>query len=403
MNEFKTIINLLFTREFAKKFMAYFLLILFFYVFRWFIWIFFLTFIFSYLFYTSWNFFKQKIDYILNKYSNKYIIIFKDLLSLNMIIIIQYILFILVLFFTISNIFPQINNELSSSWSLINGFNELKGNIINISMKLDSDYDLSFTKEIETFINEIDIKIILDIIINNIKIAWKFIFDILISLFLSFIFLIDRKKLAHYLLWIKNSNFNFLYLEYNTIFKKIVNSFWLILKAQALIALVNTVFTIFGLYLLSFIHWIIFPYILTLWVIVFLCGFIPVLGTFISSIPILFIWYTLDIQNIIILWNEWSGSLVLVVELVILIMLIHFIEAYILNPRIVSNILELPVSLTFLILMASEALFWIAGLLIWIALFYFIIWLLADLDNIITKRKKIKVIETSMLDRKLKT
>jgi predicted PurR-regulated permease PerM len=40
----------------------------------------------------------------------------------------------------------------------------------------------------------------------------------------------------------------------------------------------------------------------------------------------------------------------LVFALILLILIIHTIEAYVLNPNIVSNFLELPVSLTFIIL-----------------------------------------------------
>ena len=39
-------------------------------------------------------------------------------------------------------------------------------------------------------------------------------------------------------------------------------------------------------------------------------------------------------------------------------------EAYFLNPKIVSHLFELPVSLTFVILIVSEHIFGIAGLLI---------------------------------------
>jgi len=41
----------------------------------------------------------------------------------------------------------------------------------------------------------------------------------------------------------------------------------------------------------------------------------------------------------------------------ILVAIVHFIEAYYLNPKIVSTFLELPVSLTFMILVISEYIF----------------------------------------------
>ncbi len=67
------------------------------------------------------------------------------------------------------------------------------------------------------------------------------------------------------------------------------------------------------------------------------------------------------------------------------------IEAYYLNPKIVSNFLDIPISLTFIILILSEHFFGIAGLLIGMSLFYFIIGLFQDFDKVVTKtRKKIK-------------
>jgi len=45
------------------------------------------------------------------------------------------------------------------------------------------------------------------------------------------------------------------------------------------------------------------------------------------------------------------------VTIVMLIIIIHMIEAYYLNPKIVSSFLEVPVSLTFIILIISEHFF----------------------------------------------
>jgi predicted PurR-regulated permease PerM len=190
-----------------------------------------------------------------------------------------------------------------------------------------------------------------------------------LSLLLSYIFIVDQDKLKQYFLWIKKSNFAFFYYEYADFFERIVKSFGLIFKAQSLIALANTVLTAIGLYMIWFIYsGSLFPYFITLIIIVFICWFIPVLGTFLSSIPILFIGYNLWWINVTI-------------ALILLVTIVHLIEAYYLNPKIVSNFLNIPVSLTFVILIVSEHLFWIAWLLIWVSLFYFLEWLLKDADE----------------------
>jgi predicted PurR-regulated permease PerM len=196
------------------------------------------------------------------------------------------------------------------------------------------------------------------------------------SIILSFVFLIDRFRLQKYLHGIKKSSFSFLYKEYKIILEKIVKSFWLILKAQAMIALANSILTIIWLTIIWLIHGWTFPYLLTLWLIVFIAWFIPVLWVFISSIPILIIAYSM-------IWGY-----TILIEVVLLVSIVHIIEAYYLNPKIVSRFLEIPVSLTFIVLIISEHLFWIAWLLIWVSLFYFLVWLMRDIDSSLKKNKK---------------
>ena len=96
--------------------------------------------------------------------------------------------------------------------------------------------------------------------------------------------------------------------------------------------------------------------------------------TFLSSVPIIAIWFS-------------YGGITVVVEILLMVTFIHMIEAYYLNPKIVSSYMELPISLTFLILIVSEQIMWMAGLLIWMPIFYIIVDLLKDFNNYITKVK----------------
>ena len=83
---------------------------------------------------------------------------------------------------------------------------------------------------------------------------------------------------------------------------------------------------------------------MTLSLIVFILGFIPIFGTLISSVPIILIGYG-------------YAGIDTVIGVVIMIAIIHAIEAYILNPKIVSSYVHFPVFITFLILIISEHLF----------------------------------------------
>ena len=78
-----------------------------------------------------------------------------------------------------------------------------------------------------------------------------------------------------------------------------------------------------------------------------------------------------------------------VAAIVVMIAVVHAIEAYFLNPKIVSSYMEFPVFITFIILLLSEHFLGFIGLLIGIPLFYILVDLLKDFDLYIEKIKKI--------------
>jgi predicted PurR-regulated permease PerM len=377
MYSIKNLLLSLINKKFFKKIVAYSLIIYFFYFFRDFLSTFFLIFIFSYLFYSLWNYIKTKFDTFIDRFCTvpKRWKIIKKILWLNLIIIILYILFIWIIVFIVSSLIPQLLkelSELSKTMPYITDYiNEITYKLTEIK-KLNS--ELWWT--IKQIYESKDYEVILDIL-SRLKTAWMYLLEFILSLLLSFVFIIDRKKLSKYLLWIKKSTFSFLHKEYSIIFEKIILSFGLIFKAQAMIAWANAFLTIIWLLIIWFLHWWAYPFLLTLWLIVFICWFIPVLWVFLSSIPILIVAFTL------IWWYT------VIIEVLLLIFLVHLIEAYYLNPKIVSRFLEIPVSLTFMILIVSEHIFWIAWLLIWVSLFYFIVWLLRDFDEVMMKKHKI--------------
>lgn len=376
MSKLQKFWDLIFSKAFAYKFLAYFLFVLFLVIFNDFLWIIILTFIFWYLFYSTSKYLKVKIDYAIDKlFKHKPNLLLKKIFSLNIIIILVYITFIWVIAMVVSRMIPKLIYELTH---LPQTFPFIADYVNDILDKLKE--IRKFNSELWNTINQItsssDFSIIMEIY-NRLRVFSIVFFKIILSLFLSFIFLLDREKLWKYLLNVKKSNFNFLYKEYKIIFDKVVKSFWVIIKAQATIAFVNAILTTIWLIFIWYINGWAYPYLLTLSLIVFFAWFIPVLWTFISSVPIILVWYTA-------FWDVWIRF---VIEVIALISIIHFIEAYFLNPKIVSKILSLPISMTFIILIFSENLFWMAWLLLWISLFYFILWLLSDIDSSIEKRK----------------
>ena len=115
-----------------------------------------------------------------------------------------------------------------------------------------------------------------------------------------------------------------------------------------------------------------FPYTLTLALIVFILGFIPVFGMFLSSIPIL----------LVALGN---GGIFVAIACVGMITFVHAVEAYYLNPKIVSSFIHFPMFLTFIILLTSEHFFGLIGLLVGVPLFAIFISFLGDFNSYITQ------------------
>lgn len=203
----------------------------------------------------------------------------------------------------------------------------------------------------------------------------------LIALILSYLFIIDRKKIEKFLGQIKKGNFSFLYDEWSVIAQKMGSGFGLIFKAQSIIALINAILTSIGLLIISFIHGSsTFPFIFTLSLIVFICGFIPVFGTFLSGIPILILAYGYG--------STTGDSITIVLLCVVMIAIVHAVEAYYLNPKIVSSYLHFPVFITFIILIISEHVLGFMGLLIGVPLFSILIGLIEDLDKYVSMIKK---------------
>ena len=116
-------------------------------------------------------------------------------------------------------------------------------------------------------------------------------------------------------------------------------------QAQIMIACVNTFLTALGLWILN-IH----PIVL-LSTIVFTAGLIPVLGVFISSIPILLVAFNI-------------GGLKLVAWALFIIIIVHTIEAYILNPNIFSAVLKINPVLVLMILYIGHSLFGLWGVIL---------------------------------------
>lgn len=376
MIHIKQFIALFLNRKFFKKLFAYLLLIVFIIVLQDFIGIFFLTFIFAYLAYSGAQYLYQKLQSCSNKHP-----VFRFLAkysSVNIIICLEYALSIAMIVFILHDILPQLLNEvriLSQSEFFAN-MPFLRDSLLTIQdyLEIVRDGYSELGGAFEQLLVSQDY-LFFESIFENLKTVGVIFLKWILSLVLSFVFIMDRERLDGYLLWIKKSNFKFLYAEYSIIFDKVVKSFGLILRAQSMIAFANAIMTSFWLLIIGIFFGDVFPFLLTLGLMVFIFGFVPIIWAFISSIPIVFIAYS-------------SFGLSAWIAALVLVLLVHIVEAYYLNPKIVSTFFNIPMSLTFVILLVSEHFFWLIGLLVWVSLFYFLMWLLSDINHAITKTKR---------------
>jgi predicted PurR-regulated permease PerM len=186
--------------------------------------------------------------------------------------------------------------------------------------------------------------------------------QILIALLMSLFYLLEKPRLVEFTKKFKTSKIASIYAEIEFFSLKFVGTFGKVIEAQLIIAVVNCILTTIALWIFGF------PQLGGLSIMIFLLGLIPVAGVIISLIPLVIIGYSI-------------GGIMTVLYVFIAIMIIHAIEAYILNPNLMSSKTNLPVFYTFLVLIFSEHFFGVWGLIIGIPVFVFILDVLEVTDN----------------------
>jgi predicted PurR-regulated permease PerM len=186
--------------------------------------------------------------------------------------------------------------------------------------------------------------------------------QILIALLMSLFFLLEKPRLIEFTKKFKKSKVASIYAEIEFFSAKFVGTFGKVIEAQIIIAVVNCILTTIALWIFGF------PQLGGLSIMILFLGLIPVAGVIISLIPLVIIGYSI-------------GGIMTVLYVFIAIMIIHAIEAYILNPNLMSSKTNLPVFYTFLVLIFSEHFFGVWGLIIGIPVFVFILDVLEVTDN----------------------
>lgn len=178
--------------------------------------------------------------------------------------------------------------------------------------------------------------------------------QVVMAFLLSFFLLLGKREIEHFCSKLESSNVSFLYSYYKYLGINFANTFGKMLQIQILISFINAVLSIIFLAILGFHQ------VIGLGFMMFLFGLIPVVGAIISFIPLAIIAFTL-------------GGVPKVLAVVVMIFVLHAIESYVLNPRLMAHETKLPIFLAFLTLIISEHFLGIWGMLLGIPLLMFLL------------------------------
>lgn len=170
----------------------------------------------------------------------------------------------------------------------------------------------------------------------------------LLAILFSFLIVLDLPQLSRKVAGLASTKLDFIYEEVSESIYAFAKRLGRTLEAQVLIAIVNTILTCSGAWLLGI------PNVTFLGSIVFFCSFIPVAGVFISSAPIC----------LLALQTGGDNGLQLVLLTIGMILLVHTIEAYILNPKIYGHHLRMNAVVVLIVLTICGKLFGVWGLVL---------------------------------------
>lgn len=180
---------------------------------------------------------------------------------------------------------------------------------------------------------------------------------IFLSLLLSLLLLLEKEDIAKFGRKLADSKVSFIY-DYVMYFgSNFIKTFGEVMKVQVLIAFINALASMLFLTLMGF------PQIIGLGIMIFILGLIPVAGVIISLIPLLIIGFNI-------------GGITKVIGVIVMISSIHALEAYVLNPKLMSDKTHLPVCFVFIILLVGEHYLGVWGLLIGVPIFVFLMTIL---------------------------
>ncbi|KRK93653.1 AI-2E family transporter [Companilactobacillus futsaii] len=279
-----------------------------------------------------------------------------------------YLIIISLLVFVIANYVPQLVSQTVKMFTSLQSFYESED--VRSNPYLNIIY--SYLQQINL---DNQIKVAVTSVVNYISSVGAVGFNIVISFLLSFFYTSQVEQMNAFGRQFLDSKYSWVFADLQYYGQKFVNTFGVVLEAQLMIAVVNTALTTITLLFMKM------PGIIALAAMVFILSLVPVAGVIISLIPLSFVAYSV-------------GGIRYVIYIVIMIIVIHLIETYFLNPQFMSSMTHLPIFFTFIVLIVSEELLGTWGLIVGIPIFVFFLDILGVHSIGGPKKRRIKLKKT---------
>ena len=174
-----------------------------------------------------------------------------------------------------------------------------------------------------------------------------------VSLIFSFLIMLDLEAMKAWIGTMKDTRVGGIYEETATSVVQFGRVLGQVFQAQIVIAVLNTILTVVGLLVLDVSS------VTFLALVVFLCSFVPVLGVFASSVPI----------GLLALRDYGVSGLLFMLGWIVVV---HAVEAYVLNPRIMADKMEMNPVLVLVILFIAHHYFGLWGVLLGVPVAFYV-------------------------------
>lgn len=264
----------------------------------------------------------------------------------TLVVLLSYLLLILGLFYVVTDYVPMLVNQLVKMTNLLIAFYQSAD--MHWLMKYLNEFVSSSTLATQARHG-------VTLAVTTLTNFGTLLVAVAMSVILSFFFTIELRQMNEFSkTFLSSQHLSWFFKDLDFFGKKFINTFGVVLEAQFFIALTNTALTMIALFFMKM------PQIFALGLMVFILSLVPVAGVIISLVPLSMVGYSV-------------GGIRYIVYLIIVILVIHMIESYVLNPKFMSSRTELPIFYTFVVLLVSEHLFGVWGLIVGVPIFTFLL------------------------------